>query len=135
MMQKSGGMIGFTNWIGQYAVSPRAGQLATFAIGLIVFFDDYANTLLAGQTMRPLTDLLFISREKLAFLVDATAAPVASISPISSWVGFEVSLIETEIQRIESIVGKENLTIDDSGLAVFFQSIAYRYYPWFMLFL
>jgi Na+/H+ antiporter NhaC len=75
MMEKSGGMIGFTNAIGKYATTPRAGQMATYAIGILVFFDDYANTLLAGQTMRPLTDLLFISREKLSFVVDATAAP------------------------------------------------------------
>jgi len=135
MMEKSGGMIGFTKWIGQYATTPRAGQLATFAIGCIVFFDDYANTLLAGQTMRPLTDLLFISREKLSFVVDATAAPIASISPISSWVGFEVSLIQTEIDRIVEIVGEDNITIDTSGLAVFLQSIKYRYYPIFMLIL
>lgn len=135
MMEKSGGMIGFTNAIGKYATTPRAGQLATFAIGVLVFFDDYANTLLAGQTMRPLTDLLFISREKLSFVVDATAAPIASISPISSWVGFEVSLIETEIQRIIDVYGEENVTIETSGLAVFFQSIKYRYYPIFMLIL
>lgn len=59
MMEKSGGMIGFTKAIGQYATTPRAGQFATFVIGCIVFFDDYANTLLAGQTMRPLVSSKF----------------------------------------------------------------------------
>ena len=83
MMEKSGGMIGFTKAIGKYATTPRAGQLATFAIGCIVFFDDYANTLLAGETMRPLTDLLFISREKLSFVVDATAAPSELLMALS----------------------------------------------------
>lgn len=135
MMEKSGGMRGFTNWIGQYATTPRAGQAATFFIGCAVFFDDYANTLLAGETMRPLTDMLFISREKLAFIVDATAAPIASLTPISSWVGFEVGLIDAEIKRIVKIYGEENVTIETSGMAVFLQSIKYRYYPIFMMIL
>ena len=126
-MERSGGMIGFTRAVAQYAKTPRAGQCATFFVGCMVFFDDYANTLLAGETMRPLTDMLFISREKLAFIVDATAAPIASLVPISSWVGFEVGLIETEIQRLAEIYGEDNLSIETSGLAVFLQSIKYRY--------
>lgn len=78
--------------------------------------------------MRPLLDSLFVSREKLAFIVDATAAPVASISPVSSWVGFEIGLIEEEIQKIiEQEGGEENLRIKTSGMAVFLQSIKYRY--------
>ena len=83
--------------------------------------------------MRPLLDLLCVSREKLSFIVDATAAPIASISPISSWVGYEVFLIQEQIDRISDLVGEENLTIKDSGLAVFLQSIKYRYYPIFMI--
>ena len=134
-MEKSGGMIGFTNAIAKYAKTPTAGQFAAFGIGCAVFFDDYANTLLAGQTMRPLTDMLFISREKLSFVVDATAAPIASLTPISSWVGFEVGLIQTEIDRIIALVGEENITIETSALGVFLQSIKYRYYPIFMLIL
>ena len=126
-MERSGGMIGFTRAVSQYANTPRAGQCATFFVGCMVFFDDYANTLLAGETMRPLTDMLFISREKLAFIVDATAAPIASLVPISSWVGFEVGLIQTEIDRIVEINGEENVTIETSGLAVFLESIKYRY--------
>jgi len=135
MMEKSGGMIGFTQAIAKYAKSPRAGQFATFAIGCFVFFDDYANTLLAGETMRPLTDLLFISREKLSFIVDATAAPIASLTPISSWVGFEVGEIDKQIQRIIADVGEENLTISSSAMGVFLESIKYRYYSIFMLIL
>lgn len=72
MMEKSGGMMGFTRSIAKYAKTSRAGQAATFFVGLMVFFDDYANSLLAGKTMMPLTDMLFVSREKLAFIVDAT---------------------------------------------------------------
>ncbi|CAB9507240.1 Inherit from COG: Na H antiporter [Seminavis robusta] len=135
MMEKSGGMYGFTKSIAKYAKTARAGQVATFAIGCCVFFDDYANTLLAGETMRPLTDLLFISREKLSFLVDATAAPIASISPISSWVGTEIGLIDNEIEKLIKLYGEDNLTIETSAFAVFLESIKYRYYPIFMLLL
>ncbi len=103
MMQKSGGMLGFTRDVSRFATTPRLGQAACFAVGCFIFFDDYANCLLAGETMRPLLDLLSVSREKLAFLVDATAAPVASISPVSSWVGFEVDLIQQEIDKIIEI--------------------------------
>jgi Na+/H+ antiporter NhaC len=85
MMEKSGGMIGFTRDIGRFAKTSRSGQACCFAIGLFIFFDDYASVLLAGQTMRSLMDTLMVSREKLSFIVDATAAPIASISPISSW--------------------------------------------------
>ena len=133
MMEKSGGMAGFTSVAQRFARTPRTGQFACLGIGIFIFFDDYANCLLAGETMRPLFDLLCISREKLAFIVDATAAPIASISPISSWVGYEVQLIQEQIDRIIEIYGAENLTIKDSGLAVFLQTIKYRYYPIFMI--
>lgn len=96
-------------------------------VGLFIFFDDYANVLLVGETMRPLTDSLYISREKLAFVVDATSAPVASLSPISSWVGFEVGLIQTQIDRIIEMAGTEDIGIKTSGFGVFLQSIKYRY--------
>eukprot|EP00934_Nitzschia_sp_Nitz4_P006005 Nitzschia sp. Nitz4//scaffold9_size221794//103683//106193//NITZ4_001350-RA/size221794-snap-gene-0.101-mRNA-1//1//CDS//3329561013//5995//frame0 len=135
MMEKSGGMIGFTRDISKYATSPRSGQIACFVVGLVVFFDDYANTLLCGGAMRPLMDSLMISREKLAFFVDATAAPVASISPVSSWVGFEAGLIQDEIDKIIALEGTTDLPIETSGYGVFLQSIKYRYYPIFMLIL
>jgi Na+/H+ antiporter NhaC len=135
MMERSGGMIGFTRAISKYATTPRSGQVAAFAVGCVVFFDDYANTLLVGQSMRPLIDSLCISREKLAFFVDATAAPIASISPVSSWVGFEIGLIQDEIDKIIALKGTEDIGIETSGYAVFLQSIRYRYYPIFMLLL
>lgn len=134
MLERSGGMMGFTKSIAKYAKSSRTGQFATFAIGCLIFFDDYGNTLLAGQTMRPLADVLNISREKLAFIVDSTAAPIASLTPVSSWVGFEVGLIQDQLERLSNIYGDDLLT-STSGLAVFMQSIKYRYYPIFMLIL
>jgi Na+/H+ antiporter NhaC len=133
MMEKSGGMIGFTKFVSQYAKTQRSGQFAVFITGCMIFFDDYANCLLAGQTMKPLMDLLMVSREKLAFIVDATAAPVASISPVSSWVGFEIGLIVDEVEKLEEKFGAGNLTITTSGLGIFLQSVKYRYYPIFMI--
>jgi Na+/H+ antiporter NhaC len=81
MMQKSGGMLGFTRDVAKIATTPRTGQLACFCVGLTIFFDDYSNILLTGGTMRPLMDLLSVSREKMSYMVDATAGPVASVSP------------------------------------------------------
>jgi len=133
MMQKSGGMKGFTNSISKVANSPRAGQFACMLVGIIIFFDDYANLLLTGETMKPLLDVLFVSREKLSFIVDATSAPIASISPISSWVGFEVGLVQDAIDTLKERSGGEELTIPGTGFAVFLQSIRYSYYSLFMI--
>jgi len=142
MMQKSGGMLGFTRDISKVATTPRLGQAACMMVGILIFFDDYANILLAGETMRPLLDVLSVSREKLSFIVDATSAPIASISPISSWVGFEVGLIQEAIDIIvkrndpETIGGGgggDVLQIPESGFAVFLNSLRYAYYSWFML--
>jgi Na+/H+ antiporter NhaC len=126
-------MYGFTALLSSFANTSRWGQMACFVLGCCIFFDDYANCLLAGETMRPLLDILCVSREKLSFLVDATAAPVASISPVSSWVGFEVDLIQAELDKIVERVGTADIGIKTSGFAVFLQSIKYRYYPIHML--
>lgn len=90
-----------------------------------------ANCLVAGYSMRSLTDICGISREKLAFLVDATAAPIASIVPISSWVGFEISLIQKQLDAIYERY--PDPTVSDSGFSVFLETIKYRYYCIFML--
>ena len=135
MLERSGGLNGFTKDISKFAHSPWTGQMAAYLSGCFIFFDDYASSLLVGQSMAPLVDILHTSREKLAFIVDATSAPVASLTPISSWVGFEVGLIQTEIDRIIKLEGTDQLSIQSSGLAVFLQSIRYRYYPIFMMIL
>lgn len=134
MLQKSGGMIGFTQWVSKFARTPQAAQVSVFCVTLLCFFDDYTNLLLTGQSMSALSDLMMVSKEKFAFLVDATAAPLASLTPVSSWVGFEVNLIQTELAKLEAIYG-DDLTISTSGIQVFLQSIKYRYYPIFMLIL
>lgn len=86
LMEKSGGLLGVTEALKGFVKTGRSAQTASFAAGCLIFFDDYANCLVAGYSMRSLADACGLSREKLAFIVDATAAPIASIIPISSWV-------------------------------------------------
>ncbi len=124
VITKSGGTLGIVARMTQFATNLRRGQLATWAMGLVVFFDDYANTLIVGPTMRPITDKLRISREKLAYLVDSTAAPVASLVPISTWVGYEVGLIGA------ALVG---IGVELNPYLVFVETIPYRFYPIFAL--
>lgn len=131
LIEKSGGLSGITVALRKYVNSSRSAQAASFFAGIIIFFDDYANTLVAGASMRPLTDACIVSREKLAFIVDATAAPIASIVPISSWVGFEISLIQAELDKI--LANDPNPEIATTGFAVFLETIKYRYYCIFML--
>jgi len=111
----------FTGW----ARSPRSGQLATWLFGLVIFFEGFVNTLVVGNTMRPVTDKLKISREKLSFIVDSTAAPVASIALISGWIGFEVGLIGDALASVD---------LDYNPYQTFVETIPYRFYPILMLF-
>lgn len=120
VISRSGGTMGLVDSLRPYATNTRRGQVVTWALGLFVFFDDYANTLLVGNTMRPVTDRLKISREKLAYIVDSTAAPVASIALVSTWIGYEVSLIGDSLEQMGS-----NL----EAYTVFLQSLPYNFYP------
>jgi Na+/H+ antiporter NhaC len=126
IISKSGGIHGVVEILARRATSARRGQLATWAMGMFIFFDDFANTLIVGNAMRPITDKLCISREKLSYVVDTTAAPVASIFPISTWIGYEVGLINAALASI---------SLPASGYILFIQSIPYRFYPVLALFL
>ena len=103
VIQRSGGGQGMARAITRCVTTRRGMQLAIFALGLAVFFDDYANTVLLGNTLRPVADGFLISREKLAFLVDCTAAPIASLVPVSSWIGFEVGLIDEQLKTLREM--------------------------------
>ncbi len=94
ILARSGGTRALVEVMSKRARTRRSGQLIGWLTGLIVFFDDYANCLLVGNTLRPLTDKLHISREKLAYIVDSTAAPITSVAVISTWVGYQLGLIE-----------------------------------------
>lgn len=124
LVSLNGGMRGMVRWLSRYAKNPRSGQLITFVMDLCIFFDDYANTLVVGSTMRPLARELRISKEKLAFVVDSTAAPVAALALITTWIGVELSYIEEGLK----IVG-----ITDSPYSIFITSIPFRFYPMLML--
>lgn len=126
---KSGSMHALVSHWSKYVRSRRSAQMSTWGMGLIIFFDDYANTLLVGQTMRPLSDKLRISREKLAYLVDSTAAPVASIALISTWIGTELGYIQTYLQ-----VKPESWLVKPDAFQAFLMMIPYRFYSIFTLF-
>jgi Na+/H+ antiporter NhaC len=126
IISRNGGMQGVVNHIVRWADSARDGQVATGLLGLVIFFDDYANTLIIGNTMRSVTDSLRISREKLAYIVDSTAAPVACIALVTTWIGYEVGLIGTAVAGIAGF--------DESAYSIFLQSILYSFYPIFTIF-
>jgi Na+/H+ antiporter NhaC len=125
LISKSGGTRGIANLITRFAKNRKSTKISAWLSGLFIFFDDYANTLIVGNLMRPVTDKMRISREKLAFIVDATAAPVASVFVISSWIGYEVGLIQDGLQMIGS---------EANAYSTFLATIPYRFYPIAMLF-
>ena len=124
IMSKSGGTRGIANVITKFARTRKSTLISAWFSGLVIFFDDYANTLIVGNLMRPVTDKMRISREKLSFIVDATAAPVASIFIISSWIGYEVGLIQDGLK----IIGSEA-----NAYSTFLATIPFRFYPIMML--
>ena len=119
LVTKMGGAKALADEFAKRADTPRKAQLFTELLGLCVFFDDYANSLIVGPIMRPVMDKLHVSREKLAFVVDATAAPVAGIAIISTWIGLELSLITQ---------GFESIGMHVSGFGIFLQTIPFRFY-------
>lgn len=129
---RCGGSRGIVEAVRPLATSPRRAQLATFIAGLAIFFDDYANTLIVGNTFRPITDKLRVSREKLAYIVDSTAAPVVTIVFVSTWVGFEISRIQDGLRIASQQTSDPVLAASlasASPFTVFLQTIPYLFYP------
>ncbi|MCH7822641.1 MAG: Na+/H+ antiporter NhaC family protein, partial [Proteobacteria bacterium] len=122
IITRNGGMASVVRLIVSRAKTAVGGQVAVWCMGLMIFFDDYANTLVVGNTARPITDHLKISREKLAYIVDSTAAPVVCIALITTWIGYEVSLIDHALQGIDELAGV-------AAYSVFLHSIPYSFYP------
>ncbi len=123
VIQVSGGMRGMVELLTPWARSRRSGQIVTWLLGMIVFFDDYANCLLIGGTMQPTCDRLRISREKLSFLVDATAAPVAGIAIVSTWIAIELEYIREGIASLDP-----HLSVGLNPFELFVACIPYRFY-------
>ncbi len=124
VMSRSGGTFGVVRSLESLVTSPRRAQVATWLMGVMIFFDDYSNTLIVGNAMRPVTDRHRISREKLAYLVDSTAAPVACVAIFSSWIGYQVSLVGDALHSVGSEL---------NPITVFIQSLPYAFYPLFAL--
>ena len=119
LVAKMGGAKAIAEALSKKAKTAKSTQLITWFLGICVFFDDYANSLIVGPIMRPVADKMKISRERLAFIIDATAAPIAGLAIISTWIGLEVSLISE---------GFEAIGVEASGFVVFLQTIPYRFY-------
>ena len=122
IITRNGGMMSIVKMVVSRAQTAMGAQVAAWLMGLMIFFDDYANTLVVGNTARPITDQLKISREKLAYIVDSTAAPVVSIALITTWIGYEVSLIDAALQGITELE-------EVPAYEIFLQSIPYSFYP------
>jgi len=122
IITRNGGMASIVLSIVSRAKTAVGGQVAVWLMGLMIFFDDYSNTLVVGNTARSLTDHLKISREKLAYIVDSTAAPVACIALITTWIGYQIGLIDQSLGMIDELA-------DVAAYTVFIQSIPYSFYP------
>ncbi|MEL7162135.1 MAG: Na+/H+ antiporter NhaC family protein, partial [Bacteroidota bacterium] len=122
IISRNGGMAGVVERMSKYAKTPKSAQFITWLLGVGIFFDDYANTLIVGNTMRSVTDRFRVSREKLAYIVDSTAAPVAAVAFITTWIGAELGYIGDGIQKVEALRGM-------SAYAVFIESLKYSFYP------
>lgn len=112
LMNRTGGSAAFGNWTAERIKSRKAAQSATVLLGVLIFIDDYFNCLTVGSVMRPVTDKHKISRAKLAYLIDATAAPVCIIAPISSWAAAVASYVDEDV----------------NGMEIFIKAIPYNYY-------
>ena len=119
MMNKSGGSAAFGRWASKHIKTRVGAQLATVLLGCLIFVDDYFNCLTVGSVMRPVCDEKKVSRAKLAYLIDATAAPVCIIAPISSWAA--------AVAGFARGAGAEN------GISLFVQAIPYNFYALFTI--
>ena len=123
IISRNGGMAGVVKSLARYAKSPKSSQFITWFLGVAIFFDDYANTLIVGNTMRSVTDRFKISREKLAYIVDSTAAPVSAVAFITTWIGAELGYIDEGLKMLD------NFTLDVTPYAIFLSSLKYSFYP------
>jgi Na+/H+ antiporter NhaC len=126
VISRNGGMVGIVNRIMPFASNPRRGQGVVAMLGLAIFFDDYANTMIVGNATRPMSDRLHISREKLAYLVDSTAAPVSTVAVITTWIGFQLGLIDAAVKGVEGI--------NETPYVLFLNSVLYSFYPFLAIF-
>lgn len=120
----SGAMHGLVDRLRHIADGPRGAMVASWLSGLIVFFDDYANCLVVGNAMGPMCDRVGVSRAKLAYIVDSTAAPIATLAIVSTWVAFQVGEIQVALTEA---------SVATPAFSVFVQSLPYAFYSWFTI--
>lgn len=120
LVAKMGGAKAVAEALARKAKTAKSTQLVTLLLGIAVFFDDYANALIVGPIMKPVADKMKISRERLAFIIDATAAPIAGLAIVSTWIGLEVGLIN------DAFINGLGIEVDAFG--VFLETIPYRFY-------
>ncbi len=125
---RNGGTSGMVRVVAGKTESARRGAVTAWFAGLVVFFDDYANTMIVGPTMAPIFDRVRISRAKLAYIIDSTAAPVASLAIIGTWVGTEIGFIDAGLNKLAE-AGTPGFLDGVSGMSAFLNSLAYRFYP------
>lgn len=121
IIYKNGGTPGIVDRLSHWAKTRRRGEVVACAVGTGVFFDDYASMLVTGNAVRPITDAVKVSREKLAYIVDTTAAPVATLLLVTTWIGFQVGLIGDATQGLDGF--------QESPYGTFLQALPYMFYP------
>ncbi|AHL23184.1 Na+/H+ antiporter NhaC family protein [Thermococcus nautili] len=119
LIYKSGGVQALANALAKRVKTSRGASVLGWFLGVLVFFDDYTNTIIVGNTMRPITDRTRVSREMLAYIDDSTAAPVAGIALISTWIGYELSLIKD---------GFKGASVDYNAYSAWLSSVPFRFY-------
>jgi len=134
VMSRSGGTQGIVDVLKKFATTRKRGQLFSWFSAFFIFFDDYANTLIRGNALRPMTDRLNISREKLAYIVDSTAAPLAVSAVITTWIGFEITQIQNSLSALAESTSDVALATQlqagaDNAFIIFLHSIPYLFYP------
>ncbi|WMX13513.1 MULTISPECIES: Na+/H+ antiporter NhaC family protein [unclassified Aureispira] len=127
IISRNGGMAGVVKKLAPLAKGPKSTQFVAWLLGVAIFFDDYANSLIVGNTIRPLTDKYKISREKLAYIVDSTAAPISAVAFITTWIGAELNYISDAMPLLS---GLEN---PPSAYSMFLSSLPYSFYSFFTL--
>lgn len=134
VMSRGGGTQGVVDVLGKFATTRKKGQIFSWVSAIFIFFDDYANTLIRGNALRPMTDRLNISREKLAYIVDSTAAPLAVSAVITTWIGFEITQIQNSLAGLAAQTADPALAAQlqagaDNAFIIFLHSIPYLFYP------
>ena len=124
VINRGGGMAGVINQITRIARSARTACVSAWCMGMLIFFDDYTNSIVVGTAMRSFTDKMKVSREKLAYIVDSTTAPLAGIAIVSTWIGFEV-------MQLNGV--SESLKVGISGYVLFLKALPFRYYSIFAI--